>query len=275
MHMKTLITFIISVFLITHTMAQSPGKYASVNGLKMYYEIHGEGFPLVLIHGGGSTIGTNWGRILPALAKTHMVIAVEMQAHGHTADRDTPETFEQDAHDVAALLQYLNIPKADFMGFSNGGQTSMQIGISHPEIVSKLIIVSAFYKREGAYPWLWQGMEHATLDNMPGPLKKAYLAINNSQTGLQAMFNRDCQRMLHFKDWTEEDIRSIQAPTLVLIGNADVTTPEHALAMSRLLPKGKLVILPGAHGECLGEVMFDEPGNLPWITAGIIEDFLK
>lgn len=107
------------------------------------------------------------------------------------------------------------------------------------------------------------------------PLKKAYLAINDSQTGLQAMFNRDCQRMLHFRDWTDEDIRSIQAPALILIGNEDVTKPGHAVAMSRLLPKGKWVILPGGHGECLGEVSFEHPGNLPSITAGLVEDFLK
>ena len=161
------------------------------------------------------------------------------------------------------------------MGFSNGGQTAMQIGISHPDIVDKLIIISTFYRKDGAYPWLWENMPRATLDNMPAPLKKAYLAINNSQTGLLAMFNRDCQRMLHFKDWADEDIRSIQAPTLILIGNEDVTQPEHAVAMSRLLPKGKLVILPGGHGQCLGEVMYNNPGNWPSITAGIVEDFLK
>ena len=251
--------------------------YAPVNGLKLYYEIYGSGQPLVLIHGGGSTIGTTFGRIIPYLAKQHRLIAVELQAHGHTGDRDTPETFEQDANDVAALLLYLGIPKADIMGFSNGGHTAMQIGISHPGIVNKLIIVSAFYKRDGAYPWLWQGMDHATLDNMPGPYKEAYLKITNNPAGLQAMFNRDCQRMLHFKDWLDEDIRSIKAPTLILIGgDQDVTKPEHAVEMYRLLPQGRLIILPGGHGACLGEITFaDKAGNLPSMTAGIIEDFLN
>src|SRR5690242_11657662 len=96
------------------------GRYATVNGLKMYYEIHGSGQPLVLIHGGGSTIKSTFGRILPDLAKTHRVIAVELQAHGHTADIDRPLSFEQDADDVAALLKQLHIEKADVMGFSNG-----------------------------------------------------------------------------------------------------------------------------------------------------------
>ncbi|MEQ8416707.1 MAG: alpha/beta hydrolase [Imperialibacter sp.] len=121
--------------------------YSDVNGLKMYYEIHGEGVPLVLIHGGGSTIQTTFGNIIPDLAKNHMLIAVELQAHGHTSDRDAPETFEQDADDVATLLQNLAIDKASFFGFSNGGNTTMQIGIRHPEMVNKLIIASAFFKK--------------------------------------------------------------------------------------------------------------------------------
>lgn len=249
--------------------------YAPINGLKLYYEIYGSGQPLVLIHGGGSTIGTTFGRIIPFLARHRQLIAVELQAHGHTNDRGVPETFAQDANDVAALLKYLQIPRADIMGFSNGGQTSLQIGISHPEVVNRLIIISTFYKRDGAQPWLWQVMQQATLDNMPGPLKEAYLRITNNPAGLQTMFERDRDRMLHFSDWSDEDIRSIKARTMVLIGNEDVTQPEHAVAMSRLLPQGKVVILPGGHGQCLGEVMYDNPGDWPSITAGIVEDFLK
>lgn len=183
----------------------------------------------MLIHGGGSTIGTTFGRIIPYLAKHHKLVAVELQAHGHTRDRDTPETFEQDASDVVALLKYLDIPRADIMGFSNGGHTTLQIGISHPEVVNKLIIVSAFYKREGAYPWLWQSIENATLDNMPTPLKEAYLRITNNPTGLQAMFNRDSQRMLHFKDWMDDDIRGVKVPALVLIGNRMLQNPSMQL----------------------------------------------
>src|SRR5205814_4295153 len=112
--------------------------YASVNGPEMYYEIHGEGMPLVLIHGGGSTIQTSFVKILPLLAQNYKVIAVELQAHGHTSDRNSPESFQQDANDVVALLQYLKIDKAHIMGFSNGGHTAMQIGISHSGIVNKL-----------------------------------------------------------------------------------------------------------------------------------------
>src|SRR6187399_1480103 len=141
--------------------------YAPVNGLKMYYEIHGEGMPLVLIHGGGSTIQTSFGKILPLLAQQYKVIAVELQAHGHTNDRDSAESFEQDADDVAGLLRYLKISKAHFLGFSNGGNTAMQIAIRHSDLVNKLVIISSFYKREGMMAGFFESMQQATLENMP------------------------------------------------------------------------------------------------------------
>src|SRR5215471_17134424 len=156
----------------------SAGNYANVNGIKMYYEIHGEGKPLVLIHGGGSTIETTFGKVLPLLAKKYKVIAVELQAHGHTSDRNAPETFEQDADDVAALLQLLNISKASIFGFSNGGTTAMQIAIRHPQVVDKLVIASGAYQREGFIPGFFEGMQHASLENMPRPLQDAFLKIN-------------------------------------------------------------------------------------------------
>src|SRR5262245_28562802 len=138
------------------------GRYAAVNELKLYYEIHGRGRPLVLIHGGGSTIESTFGRILPDLAKTHQVIAVELQAHGHTLDIDRPLSFEQDADDVAALLKQLKVEKADIMGFSNGGTTALQIGIRHPELVNKLVLLSAAYKRRGMRSGFFEGFQGAS-----------------------------------------------------------------------------------------------------------------
>ena len=249
--------------------------YAPVNGLKMYYEIHGSGTPLVLIHGGGSTIQTSFGKILPMLAQHHKVIAVELQAHGHTNDRNGAESFEQDANDVAALLGYLKINKADFFGFSNGGHTAMQIGISHPQIVNKLIIVSAFYNRDGAMKGFFEGLENANLGNMPAPLKEAYLKINNDSTGLRNMFEKDRARMLQFKDWKEEDLSSIKAPSLIIAGDKDVVTTEHAVKMSQLIPNAQLMILPGTHGSFIGEVCAAEKGSkIPGLTVAAIEEFL-
>lgn len=250
---------------------------ASVNGINMYYEIYGSGkLPLVLIHGGGSTIETTFGRILPELAKQRKVIAVELQAHGRTSDRDAPLSFEQDADDVFALLQNLNIPKADFFGFSNGGNTAMQIGLRHPEIVNKLVIVSAFYKREGLMPGFFEGMKKATLDNMPAQLKEAYIKVAPNKEGLQVMHDKDRDRMLGFKDWSDGDLRSIKAPALLIAADRDVVTPEHSAQMSRLKPNARLMILPGVHGSFIGEVCTaDANSKMPELTAALIEEFLN
>lgn len=155
-------------------MEDSSSGYASVNGLKMYYEIYGKGAPLVLIHGGGSTIQTSFGRVLHSFSQERQVIAVELQGHGHTPDINRPETFEQDADDVAALLKYLKIENADFFGFSNGGNTTMQITIRYPNLVRKIILGSAFFKRDGIYPHFWESLNHSRLKDMPQLLKVAY-----------------------------------------------------------------------------------------------------
>ncbi|MEQ8811473.1 MAG: alpha/beta hydrolase [Imperialibacter sp.] len=250
--------------------------YSDVNGLKMYYEIHGEGVPLVLIHGGGSTIQTTFGNIIPDLAKNNMLIAVELQAHGHTSDRDAPETFEQDADDVATLLQNLGIDKASFFGFSNGGNTTMQIGIRHPEMVNKLIIASAFFKREGMFPGFFDGMEHASLDNMPADLKEAFWAINPDSTKLLAMFNHDKNRMLGFQDWDEALLQSIQAPSLIINGDQDVVQNTHAALMASLIPNARLMILPGNHGSYMGQVEGSYTrSKTTELTLALIDEFLN
>jgi pimeloyl-ACP methyl ester carboxylesterase len=252
------------------------GHYAQVNALKMYYEIHGRGRPLVLLHGGGSTIVSTFGRILPELAKTHEVIAVELQAHGRTPDIDRPLSFEQDAVDIAALLEQLDIEKADLMGFSNGGTTSLQIAIRHPQLVRKLVLASTTYKRDGMQPGFWESMQHASLENMPQPLKEAYLKANPDPKGLQAMFERDVARMVAFKDIGDTDIQAIQAPALVINGDAEVVRVEHALALSRALPHARLAILPGGHGEYIGEICAADPNSkIPALVIAIIEAFLN
>jgi len=254
---------------------QQAGHYAQVNGLKMYYEIHGSGRPLVLLHGGGSTIQSTFGRILPELAGTQQVIAVELQAHGRTADRDRPLSFEQDADDVAALLAQLHIEKADIMGFSNGATTTLQIAIRHPRLVNKLVLIAAAYKRDGLQPGFFEGFPHATLENMPKPLQEAFLAVNPNPKGLQTMFNRDVERMTAFKDIPDADIKGIQVPALVINGDAEVIRAEHALALSRALPHGRLAILPSGHGDYIGEICAADPNSkLPALVTAMIEAFL-
>lgn len=228
--------------------------YSQVNGIKMYYEVHGHGKPLVLIHGGGSTIGTTFGRVIPMLAKHRKVIAVELQAHGRTSDRNQDLSFEQDADDVAALLKNLGIDKADFFGFSNGGTTTVQIAIRHPEIVGKIVLGSALCKRNGVPEAFWGFMKQATLANMPQQLKDGYLKVAQNPNCLQIMHDRDAKRMINFKDIPDEQIRSIKVPTLIIIGDKDVITPEYAIEMHKQITGAELAIIPGVHGEYIGEI---------------------
>ncbi len=249
--------------------------YSEVNGIKMYYEIHGQGKPLVLIHGGGSTIETTFGRIIPMLAKKYKIIVMDLQAHGRTSDRNAPESFEQDADDVATLLKNLNISNADFFGFSNGGTTAVQIAIHHPEIVNKMILGSALCKRNGIPVQFWDYMKHATLANMPEQLKEAYLKVSPNPKGLQVMHDKDAERMLNFKDIPDEQIESIKAPTLIIIGDQDIIKPEHAIEMHRQIANSKLAIIPGVHGEYIGEITTLKSGsNEARFVIPVIENFL-
>jgi len=249
--------------------------YASVNGLKMYYEIHGTGTPLVLIHGGGSTIQTTFGRVLPSFAKTHKVIAVEMQAHGRTLDIDRPLSFEQDADDIAELLKYLKIDKADIFGFSNGASTTLQIAIRHPELVNKIIVASTFYKKSGAQPWFWDFMGKASFEGMPQPFKDAFLKLNPDSNALHKMYERDVARMQSFRDIPEELMKKIKAPAFIIIGESDVARPEHAVEMYRLLPHSKLAILPGGHGDFIGEITTPQDSTLIAAAVSMINKFLN
>jgi len=252
--------------------------HAPVNGIQMYYEIHGNdgGLPLVLIHGGGSTIETTFGVILPMLAAHNKVIAVEMQTHGRTSDRNAPETFEQDARDVAALLKYLKVDKANIMGFSDGGCTTMQLAMSHPELLNKMVVVSSNYQREGMAPGFFEGLQNATLKDMPEPLKAGFLKVTPDQDRLQNVFEKDRSRRLVFQDWPDAALQAIKTPALIMAGDKDVITTEHIVKLSRLIPGAQLIILPGVHGTLLGEICSAKKGSRqPEITATLVQEFLN
>lgn len=249
--------------------------YSEVNGIKMYYEIYGEGKPLVLIHGGGSTIQSNFGQVIPMFARQRKVIAMELQAHGRTNDRGEDSSFEQDADDVAGLLKKLDLDKADFLGFSNGGTTTIQIALRHPEIVNKIVLCSALSKRNGVPAQFWNFMTKANLANMPQELKNAYLTVTPNPEGLQVMHDRDAKRMINFKDIADAKIRSIKAQTLIIIGDNDVITPEHAITMHRQIADSELAIIPGVHGEYIGEITtIRSNSNTKDYVVPMIENFL-
>ena len=274
--MKRIIILLFLLTALMDTTTAQNGKYATVNGLHMYYEIHGTGKPLVLIHGAASTIQTTFGKLLPALAKTHKIIAVELQAHGHSDNRDGRQiTFEQDADDVVALLQQLHITNADIFGFSNGGTTALQIAIRHPELVNKLIIASSMYKRAGVAPEFWEGMKTPNFKDMPDEYKQVFLAINPSQDALHIMFNQCARRMQLFTDIPDAIISAIQAPVLILTGDKDVPLPEHAVEMYRRIPHASLAIFPGGHGTFMGELTTLKAAHNPPVALPVIEDFLN
>ncbi|MCS3797270.1 alpha/beta fold hydrolase [Niastella sp. OAS944] len=249
--------------------------HAQVNGIKIYYEIYGDGQPLVLLHGGGSTIQTTFGNLIPLLANKYRVIAIELQNHGRSGYRMEPQTFSQDADDVAALLQHLNINKASFFGFSNGGHTCIELALRHPHIIHKLIMAAAPYKRSGFIPGFFEGMNGVTIDNMPKPYHEAFLALTPDKERLQIMFERDRDRMIAFKDWTDDQIRSITAHTLLINGDNDVMTVENTVEMYRLIANCRLAILPGIHGQYIGELTTSKNGKKDAAAImPLIEEFL-
>jgi pimeloyl-ACP methyl ester carboxylesterase len=152
--------------------ARGAGSYAEVNGLEMYYEIHGTGRPLVLLHGALSATGTTFGNVLPSLAETRRVIAVELQAHGRTADIDRPLRYELIADDTAALLGHIGVEDADIFGYSIGAGVALQIAIRHPEVVRKLVLASATYNSGGCHPGVLAGIEHLTPEALAGSLSR-------------------------------------------------------------------------------------------------------
>ncbi|AZA89920.1 Soluble epoxide hydrolase [Chryseobacterium nakagawai] len=233
--------------------------YKQVNGIQMYYEIYGSGKPLVLIHGGGSSILYDFKEVIARLENEFQLIGIDLQNHGRSEHRDIPETFEQDADDVAALLKGLNVDKASFWGFSNGGNTVIQIGHRHPKIVEKLVVASAFYKRNGMIDGFFEMMNEATFDSMPEPFKINFLNLNPDFSKLENLFEKDSKRMQTFVDWDDEVLRSIESPTLFISGDKDVMKPEHTTAMWRLVENSQLMILPVGHGTYM---MPDFDGSL-------------
>jgi pimeloyl-ACP methyl ester carboxylesterase len=260
----------------TNTANAHNGHFAEVNGLHMYYEEYGNGGPLVLIHGAASTVQTGFGRLIPELSKKHRIIGVELQAHGHSDNRDgRPISFEQDAADVVELLRQLHVEKADFFGFSNGATTALEIAIHHPAMVDRLIFASSMYKRSGCAPAFWQGFENARFEDMPAVYKKALLAINPDPASVTVMFDQCVQRMQKFTDIPDSSVQAVQAKTLIILGDHDVPLVEGALTMSRLMPHGSLAIFPGGHGAYIGEIADWKENSRPPVALPLIIEFLE
>jgi len=240
--------------------------YAPVNGLQMYYEIYGSGQPLVLLHGGMTTI-EDFAPVLPAFARTRQVIAFERQGHGHTADIDRPFSLEQWADDTAALLQHLNIEQADIFGYSTGGSVALSSVLRHPQMVRKLVLASAIYNREGYYPGVLEGLLQASPDDLPEILREMYTRAAPNPENWPKLVKKSIASVAEFKGWQKKEIRAIGAPTLVMVGDNDTVRTEHAVELYRLLPDAKLAVLPDT--DHIGIMV----RHAEW-TAGMITEFL-
>ena len=235
----------------------SQGRYAEVGGLTMYYEVHGAGFPLVLLHGGLSAIGTSFGKLLPGLARSRQVIAIEQQAHGHTADIDRPLTYRQMAEDTVALLSHIGIEQADFFGYSIGAGIAIQIAIEHPSMVRKLVAATPISTVDGFHPGVLAGMEALQPEHLAGsPFQEEYARIAPHPQDWPQLITKVKQLNREFVDWSNDSIASIKVPTLLIAGDADIVRPEHVVELFRLLgggvpgdnvglPNVQLAVLPG------------------------------
>jgi len=220
-------------------MNPTKSGYADVNGIKLYHEIRGEGEPLVLIHGGLTTIGEMQGWVEP-LAKTWQVIAVEMQGHGRTADTDRPMSFTTMGDDIAALLDHLKIPKADFVGHSFGGASAIRAAIQHPEKVRRLVVISSPYARSGWYPEAQRGMSQvgaAMAENMmqtpTGRFSKGWPEPKRFPQFLDKMG----KMMSEDYDWSA-DIAKLPMPALLVFADNDSVSQKHVAEFFALLGGG-------------------------------------
>ncbi len=281
----------------SHTMDRSKEKnesrtregvfsnYAPINGLRMYYEIHGNdqpltATPLVLLHGSLSAIGTSFGNVLPVLSRKRPVVAIEQQAHGHTADIDRPLTIEQMAEDTVALMRQINLAQADFLGYSLGSGIALQLAIRHPQVVRKAVLAGGVtYSREGFHPGLMEGMASLTPEMMVGtPFYEEYRQIAPRPDDFPRLVEKvkELDKTMH--DWSPDDIRSIQPPVMIMVGDSDIVRPEHVVEMFRLLgggvigdnvglPRCRLAVLPGTTHITL-------MNRVDWLVT-MVNDFLE
>ena len=235
--------------------AQATGRRVAVNGMQIYYEVSGSGEPLVVLHGAYMNIPT-MGEIIPMLAKSHRVYALELQGHGRTTDIDRPITYQNLADDVAAFMDAVGIPKADVFGYSMGAGAGLQLAIRHPARVDQLVAASVAYDLKGWQPVFTEFIPQMTVDMLAGtPLETEYRKLAANPDGFRELA-RKLIALEHEPMAWEAEVKALKTPVLVIAGDADVSTLEHNVAMFRLLgggvmgdmgkplPASRLAVLP-------------------------------
>ena len=238
------------------SLTPAASGYAGVNGLKMYYEVYGQGKPLVLLHGSFMNIPMNWAHFIPAFARTRQVIVAEMQGHGRTRDVPRELSYEGMADDVSGLLKHLKIASADLLGYSMGGGIAFQVAIRHPEQVRRLVILSGAYAHDGWWPEAEASFATMNVDAFKGtPFEEQYVKFGNDRGHFPEFVNKVIGIDLKPYDWTKE-AKAIQAPLFLVLGDVDGVRYEHALDLFRTkgggkmgdlhgMPKSRLAIIPG------------------------------
>ncbi|WP_194815025.1 alpha/beta fold hydrolase [Nocardia sp. XZ_19_385] len=227
--------------------ADGKGFYAEIGGARQYYEIHGTGQPLILLHGGLTDGSSTFGALIPELAKSRKVIAVDLQAHGHTPDRDRPLSYAGLADDISALITHLNLGKADLLGYSLGGGVALQVAARTPDLVNRLGIVSAPYRSDGWLPETRAGMAAMDPEAMrQTPIFQLYSSVAPDPAGWTALVTKTRQLLTENYDWTPQ-LAQVQAPALLLTAESDALSREHATDLVARLSKSgaQLEIVPG------------------------------
>lgn len=254
------------------------GKYVTVNGMKMYYEVSGEGGPLIVLHGAYMNI-PSMGSIIPKLAETHKVYALEFQGHGRTTDIDRPITYQNLADDVAAFMNAVGVEKADVFGYSMGAGAGLQLAIRHPEKIDRLVAASVAYDLEGWQPEFKAAIPQMTVEMIVNmPFAEDYRKLAPNPDGFPALVEKLIALEKEPMAW-EEDVKKLKTPILIIAGDADVMTLEHSVSLFRLLgggimgdmgeplPVSRLAIMPAtSHTAVITQ---------PDMLHSFIEPFLK
>ena len=258
--------------------AQAVGNRVKVNGMQMYYEVSGAGDPLVVLHGAYMNI-PSMGAIIPMLAKTHKVYALEFQGHGRTTDIDRPITYPNLADDVAALIDAVGLPKADVFGYSMGSAAALQLAIRHPAKVNKLVAASVAYDAKGWQPAFTAMIPTMTPDMLAGtPLPAEYKKLAPNPNGFPELARKLIQLEKEPMAW-EADVRKMKTPTLIISGDADVATLEHTVSLFRILGGGEMgdmgKPLPASRLAVLPATSHTAVITQPDLLVAFIEPFLK
>jgi pimeloyl-ACP methyl ester carboxylesterase len=248
------------------------GAYAPLGQLSLYYEVHGSGTPLIMIPGGMLTIDLGFGALIPRLAADRQVIALEQQGHGRTGDIDRSMALANLAGDVVGLLDHLGLERADVLGFSLGGLTALETAVRYPARVDRLVVASAHTRADGYHDEIFDPARWATSTRMPteadfAAMLEAYDRLAPAGTTFEGTNAKVQPVVTAEENWSAEELAGVAARTLVMIGDHDFVTVEHAERTRRLIPDARLAVVPGAtHTELMHRVD---------VVAPILRDFLR